>query len=699
MSSLGLLVEESSANILGTKDTTTQTIESIWPLSKTCRRVADGDQRVLSLRTFVEEVLKRSKTSYSTLLVSLQYLILVMASVPKWGSFTMEQVEDSEGCRAMQCGRRMFLAALILASKYLQDKNYSIRAWGKMSGLQVAEINTNERVFLAAVNFKLHIPHTIFQRWERVVLRYSPPSSGGKPPRSCPTVSRTWQSIIPQLNPELDQFDDNGCLISDNDSGYYSSSSNSSSRDSSPHAIRTEALPMIPMEPLPPASFDIPRCLEPKPQGTSPENRMLPPLQPREGPLPTPMFTPQNLGLFTPAVSASGLLPRTSSMAMAMALSRKTWDETLLDKRETFSPASSTSDPNSLRRFSRTSSGLSQCLSPPDSAIWDESKFPSRSSSISSVASSTSAASRPDLAWQAMHRCANMQSASCKGILPSDRKDSLKGDVAWINPFTPKAASSNTLGGERSVPKTDDAPMALYGWDLRREPHFLPRPQPTSNCRSRKRERSLSTDLSLHWAVRDTVRPRLSMPGSTEMEDNAAVLPDKETAESQFLRHQDGPGADSCEGPGQDLRWLAAAEVQAKRHGLKRMPTLAHSFESETDSNLSGPPRKKQRMLDLYSPSGQKGISVRRGNGNVTPLNATPKGMAPEAKSTSHLRSTSDQCAQPPVGNKSAWINCSQETRMQAAGAELDRMLRVSRGECFDDRPFSRGGKLWGEVS
>lgn len=120
-----------------------------------------------------------------------------MPSVPRYGNFTMEQVEDSEGCRAMQCGRRMFLAALILASKYLQDRNFSTRAWGKISGLKVCEINTNERVFLSAIQWQLHFPSPLFQRWENIVLKYSPSAQAGTP-RSCPNASRTWRSIIPR---------------------------------------------------------------------------------------------------------------------------------------------------------------------------------------------------------------------------------------------------------------------------------------------------------------------------------------------------------------------------------------------------------------------------------------------------------------------------------------------------------------------
>lgn len=190
------------------QDTTTQMIEVIWPLSviPLNRDTVLGGRNLIGLRTFIQEVLKRSKTSYSTLQVALYYLVLVKPCIPKV-DFTKMQPEDSHASRAMQCGRRMFLAALILASKYLQDRNYSARAWSKISGLKVAEINENEMAFVTAVNWKLHIPEPRFQRWTDVVLKFSlsPPSLPS--PRACADSSNCWKSIIPRLTPELDDVE------------------------------------------------------------------------------------------------------------------------------------------------------------------------------------------------------------------------------------------------------------------------------------------------------------------------------------------------------------------------------------------------------------------------------------------------------------------------------------------------------------
>ncbi|GJJ73142.1 PHO85 cyclin-5 [Entomortierella parvispora] len=63
------------------------------------------------------------------------------------------------------CGRRMFLAALILASKFQQDRTYSNKAWSKISGLPVSEINLNEITFLGLIDYRLFVSQAVFQKW------------------------------------------------------------------------------------------------------------------------------------------------------------------------------------------------------------------------------------------------------------------------------------------------------------------------------------------------------------------------------------------------------------------------------------------------------------------------------------------------------------------------------------------------------
>ncbi|KAH7929900.1 hypothetical protein BV22DRAFT_1109651 [Leucogyrophana mollusca] len=55
------------------------------------------------------------------------------------------------------CPRRTFLASLILASKFMQDRTYSNRAWAKLSGLPPREIGRCERALGDALEWRLWV--------------------------------------------------------------------------------------------------------------------------------------------------------------------------------------------------------------------------------------------------------------------------------------------------------------------------------------------------------------------------------------------------------------------------------------------------------------------------------------------------------------------------------------------------------------
>jgi PHO85 cyclin-5 len=145
----------------------------------------------LPLKTYIQETLQRSKTRFSTLQVALYYLILLKGKIPQC-NFTMEQPDNHPHRIALQCGRRMFLTALMLASKYLQDRNYSAKAWSKITGLQVKEINLNEIAFLLAIDWKLHVQESTFERWQSVLIKYS---TGNR--------KTYWGAAVLSLRPDL----------------------------------------------------------------------------------------------------------------------------------------------------------------------------------------------------------------------------------------------------------------------------------------------------------------------------------------------------------------------------------------------------------------------------------------------------------------------------------------------------------------
>ena len=223
-------------------------IESIWgPSTPVGTTQFSTSSSVLPLHYFVREVLRRSRTSCSTLQLCLYYLhksrkpirdavALAQASReeiqklaqkteedkekevessfvnPRYFSSKEEEIDPASAYPSppespsastpvsqpeeslsslitrllhaqkspLLCGRRMFLASLISASKYLQDRNYSNKAWSRISGLNVQEINENERAFLELVGWELHLSAGDFGRWvERLNTLTSTGISGG----------------------------------------------------------------------------------------------------------------------------------------------------------------------------------------------------------------------------------------------------------------------------------------------------------------------------------------------------------------------------------------------------------------------------------------------------------------------------------------------------------------------------------------
>ncbi|EKV10008.1 G1/S-specific cyclin Pcl5, putative [Penicillium digitatum PHI26] len=383
-------------------DTASQIVETIWPLSAAAARsdAATGSKGVLPLRTFIQETLRRSRTSYSTLQVALYYLIKIKAHVPTH-DFTKEQYRDQSPSRAMQCGRRMFLAALILASKYLQDRNYSARAWSKISGLNTLEINQNELMFLKAVGWRLHIDEATFQRWTDLVLKLTP-GAGGPPVAK----GQCWQTVLPRLTPELDFVESEPVVPVSAMVGMDLGLPEYLSPRSLPS---NELVRSLPRERTPTYARSLPRTLEPTPRMEF-ANLALPSV-PRPTMLPTPQMTPQSQVSSTPAASVSAYNPRRPSICSAMSQAQNaSMARSTLDQRppQSFSSRTQTYDgyPAAARRSSLARSTSS--ASSPDSMVSDVSTLSSRSSrssSVSSNASGTSGSAPARLAVKATLRC------------------------------------------------------------------------------------------------------------------------------------------------------------------------------------------------------------------------------------------------------------------------------------------------------
>lgn len=537
-------------------DSSTQIVEAVWPTSSVLCRNENGSGGVLPLRTFIQETLRRSRTSYSTLQVALYYLILIKPHVPNV-DFTMEQPDDCHASRALQCGRRMFLAALILASKYLQDRNYSARAWSKISGLNTREINQNEMAFVTAVNWKLHITDEVYNRWTDCVMKHTPsqpPSPGGSvPQREFDRQCEDFKTIILNLTPELDNLDE-----------ILSRSPTSSKRRARQQVALASARSLKPfaqdqsytvqrssVQTAYPMSVVMPTVMEPTPVPVYTPGRLAPAL----GLLPTPRMTPQTSAFSTPAASAASyILGKPSSMSLAMGQLNSFSAAQCVDRWA----APTTPPQHCPATFAARRSSLANTVSTassPESMVSDSSRT-SRSSSISSASSLVSA---PSTKLDVLARCRYAKQCSERmgqrptiASVPEDYEENqvtaspesytgtVGKDLCDLSIETPLARQERDLDDAAARNSENDAARALQ--ELHNYQQGMVHPTSAPARAGSKRSRTVSIDSYLQDNVRDMlagkypagetawadtlVRPRFSAAGQPEQVPIRAVLRD-----------------------------------------------------------------------------------------------------------------------------------------------------------------------------
>lgn len=159
----------------------TTVTRTLWPTvsGRTSSSCEDTNYSVGMIKYFITETSRKSKTSLSTMQLALLYCIQYKRAQDRLAlqgsrtSSTRGTVQDSKASSyGSTCARRNFLSALILASKYLQDRNFSNKAWSKISSVSVAEINLRERDFLATIGWNLHVEHEAFAEWSNVVEHF-----------------------------------------------------------------------------------------------------------------------------------------------------------------------------------------------------------------------------------------------------------------------------------------------------------------------------------------------------------------------------------------------------------------------------------------------------------------------------------------------------------------------------------------------
>ncbi|PVU96449.1 hypothetical protein BB561_001170 [Smittium simulii] len=74
----------------------------------------------------------------------------------------------------IKCGRRMFVAALICASKFSLDCAISNKVWNRITNLPNRQISCMEISFLKLIKYNLYVDKLVFQQWSIFLQRCTP---------------------------------------------------------------------------------------------------------------------------------------------------------------------------------------------------------------------------------------------------------------------------------------------------------------------------------------------------------------------------------------------------------------------------------------------------------------------------------------------------------------------------------------------
>lgn len=158
-------------------DTACQTLDKIWKASSSSFACDLGEAKTgLPLQVFVRETLRRGRATCSVLQAALLYCARLgdamrqldcplVGPTPDLSNVSAALGVAKEDICFLRCPRRMFLASILISSKFLQDKTYSNRAWAKLSGLNVKDLGRIERAFLKAIDYRLVVSDGEWEAW------------------------------------------------------------------------------------------------------------------------------------------------------------------------------------------------------------------------------------------------------------------------------------------------------------------------------------------------------------------------------------------------------------------------------------------------------------------------------------------------------------------------------------------------------
>eukprot|EP01064_Diplonema_japonicum_P020214 TRINITY_DN2934_c1_g1_i1.p1 TRINITY_DN2934_c1_g1~~TRINITY_DN2934_c1_g1_i1.p1 ORF type:complete len:169 (+),score=6.22 TRINITY_DN2934_c1_g1_i1:50-556(+) len=120
-----------------------------------------GDEGEVAIRSYLERLREHSGASEECYVLACIYL---------------DRVGEATGLWVDRCSaHRLILVAVLVATKYRDDKYYSNIFFAKIGGITPASLNALERDFLKAVSFTLHVAPLEFDHYVQHLQDTEPP--------------------------------------------------------------------------------------------------------------------------------------------------------------------------------------------------------------------------------------------------------------------------------------------------------------------------------------------------------------------------------------------------------------------------------------------------------------------------------------------------------------------------------------------
>lgn len=107
----------------------------------------------------IQQVFRRSHVCYSTLIVSLLYLLRYIQSHPIKRHSNLSD------------GLTLLAVCLLSASKFVQDQNASNAAWASLTTVTLEAFNHAEMEFLSAIGYKVCVGEQVFESWVEYLFK------------------------------------------------------------------------------------------------------------------------------------------------------------------------------------------------------------------------------------------------------------------------------------------------------------------------------------------------------------------------------------------------------------------------------------------------------------------------------------------------------------------------------------------------